>query len=154
MIRHYLDTEFNGFGGDLISLALACEDGRSLYLVTDKLPEPMDPWVRENVVPYLYDCPAVPLIMSPKHWGHEISAFIYCGTKSPQIIADWPSDIADFANLLLTGPGEAVPMGHQTHLTIVRHIDVYPTDVKGAVQHNAWYDAMALKRYIELAEGR
>lgn len=29
--RLYLDTEFNGHGGELISLALAAEDGRHWY---------------------------------------------------------------------------------------------------------------------------
>lgn len=27
-MKYFLDTEFDGFGGDLISLALVCEDGQ------------------------------------------------------------------------------------------------------------------------------
>gem|GEM_PF-4079500 len=32
-LRYFLDTEFNGFGGALISLALVSEAGPSLYLI-------------------------------------------------------------------------------------------------------------------------
>ena len=32
-MRYFLDTEFNGFGGELLSLALVREDGASIYLL-------------------------------------------------------------------------------------------------------------------------
>lgn len=154
MIRYYLDTELTDLDGEIISLALVCEDGRSLYLVTHELPESTSPWVLKNVVPFLYDCPEVPLILNPKHWGHEISEFIYGRAAPPQIIADWPTDIVRLCEALRDGSGRTVHMDNQTHFTVVRHIKVYPTEVKGAVQHNAWWDAVALKRYVETDEGK
>jgi hypothetical protein len=57
-MKYYLDTEFNEFGGELISLALVREDGESLYLV---YPEPKDgygEWVKDNVVPIISDLPS------------------------------------------------------------------------------------------------
>lgn len=60
----------------------------------------------------------------------------------------------DFCKLLMTGPGTAVPMANQTHLTILRHIDVYPTSLNGAVQHNAWWNAMALRQRVLEDEGK
>lgn len=33
-MRYYLDTEFNGRGGQLLSLALVREDGESIYWVS------------------------------------------------------------------------------------------------------------------------
>jgi hypothetical protein len=32
VMRLFLDTEFNGFGGELTSLALAAEDGRDWHM--------------------------------------------------------------------------------------------------------------------------
>lgn len=162
MIRYFFDTEFNSFGGDMLSAGMCGDDGSCLYLIDDrKLLElqqagKVHEWVEANVVPHLY---ALPDGVEPTHapvneWGALISEFIYRGDAIPQIIADWPSDIADLCNMLITGPGIAVPMGHQTHFTILRHIDVYPTSLENAVQHNALWDAMALKRWLDEAEDR
>jgi hypothetical protein len=68
-VRFYLDTEFNGFGGMLISLALVSPEGPEWYEVSRELFETvqsvvadgsqrktlqlMDPWVRQHVVPRL-----------------------------------------------------------------------------------------------------
>jgi hypothetical protein len=64
------------------------------------------------------------------------------------VFVDWPSDAMDFASLLMTGPGQAVDMGHQTIITILRHVDIYPTTLAGAVQHNALWDAMAIRQFV------
>ena len=50
----YLDTEFNGFKGELISLALFNVDGNHFYEVLE-LPADycVHPWVKANVVPVL-----------------------------------------------------------------------------------------------------
>lgn len=56
-MRYYLDTEFDETesGVTLISLALAAEDGRELYLVSsDLVPLSCNLWVRENVIPHLF----------------------------------------------------------------------------------------------------
>jgi hypothetical protein len=39
-------------------------------------------------------------------------------------------------------------MENQTIITILRHIDVYPTSVEGAVQHNALWDALAIRQLL------
>ncbi len=159
MTRYYLDTEFNGFGGDLISLALVNDRDRYLYLVRDDLREyhndgpGIEAWVEDNVLPIIDSVPAgtAAEYISLEDFGPRISEFIYTGVSGrnpPQIIADWPSDIADFCKLLLTGPGESVPMESQTHFTILRHLDVYPTTLEGAVQHNALWDAYALRQWV------
>ena len=53
---YYLDTEFNGFGRQLLSTALVREDGESLYAVLPPPAEP-DPWVAANVLPLILDVP-------------------------------------------------------------------------------------------------
>ena len=51
-MRYFLDTEYNGVGGALLSLALVPDDGEELYL-TLKTGEKLVEWVEQNVVPYL-----------------------------------------------------------------------------------------------------
>ncbi len=145
-MKYYLDTEFDGWGGDLISMALVREDGKSLYMVDPFKKTPKDPWVALNVIPILYHVPDEVEIHSleSRAWGLLISDFLY-GDKHPQIICDWPSDAVYISELLMTGPGESVPMGPQTSITILRHLNVYPSAVEGAIQHNAWWDAMAIR---------
>lgn len=162
--RYYLDTEFSDFNGWLISLALVCDDGRHLYLVRPEVEiaaenavRPMNEWVAENVMPILRSVPDGAAILDDiglAEWGFMISNFFsgtdFFGSEAHvQIIADWPEDHRYLIDLLLTGPGESVPMGRQTDLTVLRHIKVYPTDLPGAVQHNALWDAMAIKHFVD-----
>nr|MBP8234387.1 hypothetical protein [Rhizorhabdus sp.] len=56
-MRYYLDTEFNGFGGDLLSLALVPEYGDQDYYVVIPTDAPYHPWVEKHVVPYLESVP-------------------------------------------------------------------------------------------------
>src|SRR4051812_14489044 len=48
----FMDAEFNGFGGDLISIALVCADGQEWYEVAEVPAEP-HPFVVEHVLPVL-----------------------------------------------------------------------------------------------------
>src|SRR4051794_3934264 len=48
----FMDAEFNGFGGDLISIALVCEDGQEWYEVAEIPAEP-HPFVVQHVLPVL-----------------------------------------------------------------------------------------------------
>ena len=49
----YLDTEFNGFGGELVSMGIATgASGNHFYEVLPH-PDKWHPWVAENVVPIL-----------------------------------------------------------------------------------------------------
>lgn len=162
MTRFYLDTEFSDFNGWLISLALLRNDGAYLYLVrpaseiaAENAARPMNKWVAENVLPILYDVPQGHDVIDDVgivDWGYLISQFLYPegnATGQVQIIADWMTDHTYLIELLLTEPGESVPMGRQTDFTTLRHIDVYPTDLDAAVQHNALWDSMALKRFVD-----
>jgi hypothetical protein len=143
-MRYFLDTEFNGLGGDLISLALVREDGHEIYAA---LPcdEPVQ-WVAENVIP-IVTCPGasprtvrkLPII------GLMIAEFLL-NDHRPVIIADWPDDIGYFCDTLITGPGQMVNI--PTLSFMMWRVDAYPTDLSGAIQHNALWDARALRRKI------
>jgi len=140
MSRYFLDTEFNEFGGDLISLALVREDGESIYLVTEcKNP---GAWVAENVIPILGEG-RDPIWIGPSEFAGRIAVFLN-GDSAPTIISDWPDDIRYFCQAVITGPGEmaAIP---RLQFQMLR-VNAYPTTLAGAVQHNAWWDAMALRQ--------
>lgn len=136
MNRHghvWIDCEFNGWGGDLISLALVDAYGREFYeAVPCAYPQP---WVAANVMPVLGVQP-VPLraLQQRLHWW--LSAY-----DSVHVIADWPDDIAYFCRALITGPGERMDTPHLT-LEIRRDIDA----AASMVPHNALEDARAIRR--------
>ena len=108
-LRYYLDTEYDGWGGALISLALVAESDEELYLVLDH--QPGDPWVQRHVMPFLDSVPEP--LRSPRlsrAAAAEALAYFLGGDPDPLIIADWPEDIAQFSMLLVTGPGTMVAL--------------------------------------------
>lgn len=142
-MRYYLDTEFNGFGGDLISLALVRDDGAFIYLA-DHVAEP-DQWVAINVIPKI-DVGEAPKWVSRATFGHHIRDFL-SGDEKPVIVADWPDDIRYFCVSLIVGPGQRVrPL--PDIVFVIKWIDAYPTTLPGAVQHNALWDARAIRHKL------
>ncbi|MNK33432.1 hypothetical protein D3C87_519150 [compost metagenome] len=146
-MNYYLDTEFDGFGGPLLSLALVREDGASLYLVYQDHAA-QQPWVRENVVPILRAVPFPVSVVNCRHHGgaYRIAEFLL-GDPAPHINTDWPDDVRYFCQAIITAPGEMVAIPHLSFE--VHRVDAYPTDLPGAVQHNAWWDAMALRHILK-----
>lgn len=153
-MRYFLDTEFDGKGGPLISLALIREDGASLYCVTEH--EPQDPWVRENVAPVVLSAPATAILCPFNSLGALIADFIR-SDPGPEIVADWPDDIQYLCreltakSLYWTDP-EGELQGISPLRFWVGNVDAYPTTLPGAVQHNAWWDAMALRHFVQSRE--
>jgi hypothetical protein len=144
MMRYFLDTEFNEFGGDLISLAMVSEDGaRELYAATEC--DRPGAWVKENVIP-IVDCSgASPLWIEPDEFGKLIAWFLD-GDEVPTMIADWPDDIRYFCQAIISGPGEMVSIPRLAFQVL--RVDSYPTELPGAVQHNALWDARALRHVL------
>lgn len=127
----YLDCEFNGFGGELISMALVSADGQEWYQV---LPcnNPVA-WVQEHVIPCL-DKTAV----TRHEFQHSIAQFL-CRFQSIHIIADWPEDIIHFCNILILSPGRSINTPPLTmELIHVKKIAVEKP-------HNALNDARGLR---------
>ena len=146
-MRYYLDTEFDGFRGTLLSLALVRQDGESIYIINDV--EPMDLWVRANVYQIIYMCPKAPFeSYHQEDLAGHIAGFLM-GDPDPVIISDWPADIRYFCDLI------EFPMGKMAKIAglkfEMRRVDAYPTTLPGAIQHNAWWDAMALRHLLEPA---
>lgn len=145
--RFYVDCEFDGHNGPLLSIALVREDGNGIHIRTTE--NACDPWILENVVPLMES-------HSAQHSAHIgllgvgplLMGFIgEC--KCPTIIADSPVDIGRFCRALSTDHnGEWASTNYPGMRFEVHNIDCYPTNLPGAVQHNAWWDAMALRAAI------
>lgn len=141
----YIDCEFDGHDGPLLSIAMVRGDGWSLHVeVADVVVA--DPWVRDNVVPILGSHHAdISCCVRPKEVGRQLRHFIG-DCQRPTIIADSPVDIGRFCRAISTGEDGGWASTGYPHMTfIVRNVDCYPTVLAGAVRHNAWWDAMALR---------
>lgn len=148
--RFYIDCEFDGHSGPLLSMAVVREDGVSLNIKTTEVAR--DPWVIENVVPLL-DRQAA-------HWSEiaDVNAVgtilrtFMCDVNHPVIIADSPVDIGRFCAAISTGADGGWTSTRFEAMTFeVHNVDCYPTDLPGAIQHNAWWDALALRHKLSLS---
>lgn len=145
-MRYFLDTEFNGFGGALLSLALVPEDGAEFYVTLAPADAPL-PWVERNVVPFLDMVPVglVSARIERREAAIALSHYLAVDPQ-PEIVADWPEDIAQFCSLLMTGPGEMVPVPPIAFRLVP--LNGFSTAANSAVPHNALHDARALKDHI------
>lgn len=146
-MRYYLDTEFNGFGGELISLALVPETGDAAYYVFGDFGVPVA-WVAENVLPLIWKTPQpVPKRLWDRQSAAMDIAFYLRADPQPIIVSDWPADIRYFCELVEFPDGKMAPI--QNVVFVLNRVDAYPTELEGAVQHNAWWDALALREILK-----
>lgn len=133
----FIDCEFNGFGGDLISMALVADDGQEFYEVLNlENDEKYESWVFANVVPYLNKKPVTKDVFQRKLWEF-INQW-----DTITIIADWPDDIKYFCETLITGPGTAINTPQDIYFRLDRQL----SSEDSCIPHNALEDARAIKR--------
>jgi hypothetical protein len=102
-MHYYLDAEFNGFGGSLISLALVPKDRRrAAFYEALPCPSPV-PWVIKHVLPVLRTKAIARMEVCAK-----LSSYLRDDVE-PVVVSDWPEDIAQLAMLMITGPGWRLP---------------------------------------------
>ena len=133
-MKLFLDCEFNGFQGQLISMALVAEDGNSWYEV---LPceYPVE-WVAKNVMPILGK--------KPLENAYELSLSLerfLMKFRDVHIIADWPEDIQHFCAALIVGPGSRINTPPLT-------MEVIRVDTESKIPHNALADAQAIRDFV------
>lgn len=146
-MRYFLDTEYNGFGGALLSVALVPADGSEEFYVTIAFDGPVDGWVARHVMPYLDMVPeAIKSPRLPRRAAAEALAAWLAHDPAPEIVADWPEDLAQLAMLLVTGPGKMVAVPPLTFKFEPLHN--FSTAANSAVPHNALHDARALRDHV------
>lgn len=144
----YIDCEFDGHNGPLLSIAMVRDDGLGMHVKTDAVAQ--DPWVVANVLPILDTHGAQHAFrVRPRSVGTLLRNFIG-DCQNPVIVADSPVDIARFCQAISTSEDGGWASTEYPRMTfVVENVECYPTKLKGAVRHNAWWDAMALREVIE-----
>lgn len=168
-MRYYLDTEFFDLNNSIISLALVSEArwgelgkeyGKELYVACDQKEleaeakivtlESERRWVRDNVLPII-DITGARAVRLPRVGRSEINGLIaakvatyLAGDPEPIIVTDWPSDIKYLCEIMITGPGKMIETPPLIRWELHR-VDAYPTKMPDAIQHNALWDARALR---------
>lgn len=147
-MRYFLDTEYNGFGGALMSLALVPEnDAHEEFYVQLPMPDQLDPWVERHVVPYLNMVPdQIKDGPVSRDSAAELLAHYLGADPEPEICADWPEDLSQFSMLLVTGPGKMVATPPFTLRLLT--LPGFSPARNSAVPHNALHDARALRDHV------
>ena len=146
-MRYFLDCEYDGWGGALISVALVPEDGGEEFYALVTLAAPPNDWVQRHVMPYLDHVP-VGLQTPPMDAvavGEHLEVWLR-GLAEVEIVADWPEDIALFCRLLTTSPGEVLRVPPMTFRWL--SLPGFSTARNSAVPHNALHDARALRDHV------
>ena len=134
-MKLFLDTEFNGFGGKLMSMALVPEDDQiSAWYCELEMKDQLEPWVKENVVPHMILVPS-----TRPQFQASLTRFLH-NFEGITIIADWPDDIRYFCESLITGPGERLSIK-----TKIKFELDFSIQYESRVPHNALYDAIGIK---------
>jgi hypothetical protein len=138
-MRYFVDCEFNGFGGSLISIAAVPEVlDAPVYYAATHCADP-DPWVAERVLPVL-DTQPQPI----EEMACAFAAFLDTD-PDPLLVADWPEDIAHAARLLALGTRRLREGSVRFELM---EVNDFSTDILSAVPHNAREDAKALRQFV------
>lgn len=142
----YIDYEFDGHNGQNISMAMVSEQ-KELYLVATDL-FIKDEWVKQNVIPILHSDSCLNTFETQTiHFGSYIRFYIKSGDL---IIADSPVDISRFCRDISTDPsGNWNSLNLENIKFEVRNVNCYPSVLSGAIQHNAWWDASALRARVD-----
>ena len=136
-MKLFLDTEFNGFGGKLMSMALVPEyDLIDNFYCELEMTDQLDPWVKENVVPHMILVPS-----TRSQFQNKLASYLLTFHELT-IVADWPDDIKYFCESLITDPGERINIPTRISFDLDLNIEY-----ESAVPHNALHDAIAIREY-------
>lgn len=140
---YYIDFEFDGPTKKPLTLGIVDSNGHLFYVGFEENRHAVtDPWVAENVMPLVDKGPTPIEWLSTKEIQERLFVYFLPATM-PHIVADWPSDISYFSELLITGPGTMIDLDSVSY--VVSRVDSYPSNISEAVQHNALWDAIALR---------
>jgi len=140
MTNLFLDCEFNGFGGELISMGIVSEGTDEFYEVLELSGDTWyHPWVKQNVLPFLNKESVDKFLFQTK-----LQNFLYNFSEA-HIIVDWPDDIKYFCQSLITGPGTMISIPRKMTFEIDRTL----SNDSSTILHNALEDAKAIRNSWE-----
>lgn len=139
-MRYFIDAEFNGFGGEMVSLAAVPENDEAppFYEAADCL-RPTE-WVSLHVLPVL-QTRQLSLVEVARLFSEYLR-----DDPEPLLVADWPEDISHAAALLTDGKGGRL-VKTEVHFQLLLQTE-FSTDALSEVPHNAYYDALALREWV------
>jgi hypothetical protein len=119
------------------------------FYVEIEMQDPLDDWVKENVVPHMYlqnEMNVEPF--SRKQFQNLLAQYLW-EVGECTIVADWPDDIRHFCESLITGPGMCLSMLHN----IKFELD-FGIEYESLVPHNALHDARGIRDFYMRRENR
>lgn len=133
-MRCFIDCEFNGGHGELMSMAIVSEDGQRVFYEVVEHKQPTVEWVVENVVPIL-DKPALPSAAFKERLKKFLDAF-----PKLTLIADHAADLFYFTQQIIGAEGWMM-IEYQLDM----RVDPAISAKKSTRKHNALEDAKALR---------
>lgn len=130
----FIDCEFNGGHGELISMAIVSEDGQRVFYEVVEHKQPTVDWVEENVIPILNKLP-VPSSVFKERLKKFLDAF-----PKLTLIADHAADLFYFTQQIVGAEGWMM-VEYQLDL----RVDPSISAKKSTILHNALEDAKALR---------
>ncbi len=137
-MRVYIDCEFNGFGGELISMALVRDDGLEWYYGREE-PRVWNEWVYENVFPVLGDVS----FLGQGRFNAKLHLFLR-GCDGCEFVADHPADfkhLTEQMDAISSRNNFVIPI--ECTMTLLRGSPA----ISSEVPHNALSDARALMKW-------
>lgn len=133
----FIDCEFNGFGGKLMSMALVPQNPSWPEFYEElEIKDQIEPWVQTNVVPHMFKAP-----VSYSEFQAKLSQYLWDMRHNDiTVVADWPDDLRYFMEAIITGPGERINMPTVINFRLDLNIEY-----DSAVPHNALWDARAIR---------
>jgi hypothetical protein len=145
-MRYFVDAEFNGFGGELISLAAVPETGTRPHFYEAVGCQKPSLWVRINIIPVLQ--------VSPRSWGEvaHLFATYLDADPAPVIVSDCPEALAHAAMLLVDRGGQRL-MRARVRFELLPETD-FSAQAHSETPFNAYRDAIALRDWVLAEEAR
>lgn len=131
-MRCFIDCEFNGGHGELISMAIVSEDGQRVFYEVVEHKQPTVEWVVENVIPIL-DKPPIPMAAFKERLKKFLEAF-----PRLTLVADHMADIFYFTQQVIGAEGWMM-----VNYPVDMCYDPTVSAKKSTRKHNALEDAKA-----------
>ena len=145
-MRLFVDTEYNGGGGELISLALVIDADNHRYIVREWSCLSMDLWVIRNVIPSLGN---VPKLKEREFLNAFVEYLVTTGSSHIEFIYTSREDERHLRELVRVASAKLSDISFSYNV-YRKQVDVFRTTPD--VKHNALSDAICLYKQVVSGE--